>query len=1019
MLIETRLNTNFATANQSVCQGSSVTITINTEPYSRIVVYNNGDYIETVFTTNSNTSEIVLNDIQNTSVISINSIESFFNLSCNLLNSVEEITITVNPTPTIVQPANLIIFENPYDGIANFDLTTQTATIESGQNDLTINYFTNNADALTNSNPILNTSSFSGTNGQQIWVRIDKPSLICSKFISFTLIVQNSDYVYIPDNSFKTKLLSANSSNTIAKDASGNFASVDTNSNGEIEFSEALNISYLDVSQSNIADMTGLSSFTNLNYLDCRLNLVLNNLDVSNLTSLTYLNAYYAGLTSLTLTPSIVNLDISANSLNGSLDLTSFANLQTFKSGPYNGLTSLNLSGLTNLISVDCSYNSLTNLNVAGCSQLQSLICAANLISNFSGSGLTSLVNFDCKSNQIPSLDVSTSANLQSLDCGSNLIASLDVSSNPNLSFLDCNNNNLSTLDVTNCLNLQTLYFYTNTISSINLLNNTILQNLYVTETNLTSLDLSNNSFLNYVEITQNPQLTYLSLKNGGIEEGLNLSINPNLQFVCADDNEIENVILQLNIALLENVVVNSYCSFTPGGDFNSITGTTTVDGNNNGCDTSDVTMPYLGLNVSINGVSTNSSVFTNGVGIYNLYSNLPGIYQLTANLENPTYFNTTAVDIDSNTINNSTIIQNICITPNGSHPDVEVVLAPITPARPGFDATYEIVYKNKGNQTLSGTVTFNYNEVILEYVSATIAPTSQASGSIDWTYSNLQPFENRSIGLVLNVNSPVETPAVNINDVLNFTTSISPIVGDEIPSDNTFVFNQTVVGSYDPNDITCLEGDILSPSEIGNFLHYNINFENTGNFYAENVVVQELIDTSKFDITSLQILYASHAMATRINGNKVEFVFENINLAEAAGNPPVGGHGNVLFKIKSKDNLVANDFVQKTAKIFFDYNAPIETNIAQTTFQLLNNPIVEFDNSVKIAPNPTNSIVTIESEFTIESYELYDVQGRILEKSFENSTSATLDVSARQNGIYFLKTTTEKGNKIVKIVKK
>ena len=183
-------------------------------------------------------------------------------------------------------------------------------------------------------------------------------------------------------------------------------------------------------------------------------------------------------------------------------------------------------------------------------------------------------------------------------------------------------------------------------------------------------------------------------------------------------------------------------------------------------------------------------------------------------------------------------------------------------------------------------------------------------------------------------------------------------------------------------------------------------------------MVVKDAIDTSMYDINSLQMLNTSHSSFTKVTGDTVEFMFENINLAAAEGSPPVGGHGNILFKIKSKTNLVANDFVTKKAKIYFDYNAPINTNIAQTTFQLLSNNVFELDASVVVHPNPTNGILNINSDFNIKSIALYDIQGRLLQTDLENSNETILDLSTYQSGIYFVKINTEKGSKVEKIIK-
>ncbi len=230
---------------------------------------------------------------------------------------------------------------------------------------------------------------------------------------------------------------------------------------------------------------------------------------------------------------------------------------------------------------------------------------------------------------------------------------------------------------------------------------------------------------------------------------------------------------------------------------------------------------------------------------------------------------------------------------------------------------------------------TLTFDDLRTDFVSATPTVDTQLVNTLIWNFSNLQPFETRVINLTLNVNTPLEIPAVNNGDILDFIATINASVIDETPLDNEFNFNQTVVNSYDPNDKTCLEGNTITPENIGKYMHYNINFENIGTADAVNIVVKDIIDTTKFDINSLQLLYASHAVETKISGNKVEFIFKNINLPPTIQNP-IGGHGNVLFKIKTLPTLVIGDQVSNTANIFFDYNAPIQTNEARTTIATL-----------------------------------------------------------------------------------
>ena len=200
---------------------------------------------------------------------------------------------------------------------------------------------------------------------------------------------------------------------------------------------------------------------------------------------------------------------------------------------------------------------------------------------------------------------------------------------------------------------------------------------------------------------------------------------------------------------------------------------------------------------------------------------------------------------------NASPFIQNFCFTANGLKSDVEVVLLPTNPARPGFDADYKLVCRNKGNQIENGSVSLTFDDVRLDYVSSNPVYNSSASNSFTWNYTNLQPFETREIKIVFNVNSPMEIPAVNNGDVLNYTTTITTTNTDRTPTDNIFALDQTVVGSYDPNDKTCLQGTTITPTEVGNYVHYVIRFENTGTYPAENIVVKDMIDLVKFDIAT------------------------------------------------------------------------------------------------------------------------------------------------------------------------
>ena len=82
-------------------------------------------------------------------------------------------------------------------------------------------------------------------------------------FILFFLTgIANAQIVNIPDANFKAKLLEADVTNNIA----GNLK-IDTNDNGEIEVSEAVLITMLNLSNSSISNLTGIQDFINLQSL--------------------------------------------------------------------------------------------------------------------------------------------------------------------------------------------------------------------------------------------------------------------------------------------------------------------------------------------------------------------------------------------------------------------------------------------------------------------------------------------------------------------------------------------------------------------------------------------------------------------------------------------------------------------------------------------------------------------------------------------------------------------------------
>lgn len=745
--------------------------------------------------------------------------------------------LTVVPLPGIATPSAMVIAETPFDGAAVFNLSEKIPEITAGQAGSTVTFYLTEIDAQAGTNQILS-PFFNTTNPQTIYARAEN-AVGCYSITSFQLLVINSDIIFIPDANYKAALISLG---------------YDTNSDGEIQYSEGLAITSLTVPSTGISDFTGTESFTNLSSLLCPNN---------NATSFNIINS------------ALTMLDISQNEL-----------------------TSLNIGGLPNLVTLICNDNELTTLNLGNSAILDVVQCTDNIINNLDASGLTGLSSLVCENNPLLELNVKNGAN-----------------------------------------------------------------------------------------------------------ETVSLSGSGDLAFICADEFQVAT----LQLAVGSETVVSSYCSFTPGGIYNTVSGTVRFDMDNNGCDDND-NIALQNLRIDITSGSTTNTAFLNGLN-YFLY--VPGgNYTLTPQIENPSYFNVSPASVEfafSGNVN-ETHVQSFCVTANGIHPDVEVVIAPMGPARPGFDAYYAVIFKNIGNQMVSGSVGFTYEDDVLDFVSVDQPPASQTANSLLWNYADLLPFETRVIYITLNVNAPTDTPAVNLGDFLDFAAS-APVTNDDTPANNFVNFKQVVVGSYDPNEKTCIEGNVVSVSQIGEYLHYVINFENTGTYPAQNVIVKDVINTAMFDVSTLRVINTSHPVNARTNGNTAEFIFENINL-------DIGGHGNILLKIKTLPTLSEGSIASNKAEIYFDYNLPVITEFAHTAFQSLTIPENPFTNGISFYPNPVRNEVNIKSISNLKELSLYDLRGRLLLRQPASGLDALMDISQQSEGVYLLKVVSDKGVATVRLIK-
>jgi hypothetical protein len=229
-------------------------------------------------------------------------------------------------------------------------------------------------------------------------------------------------------------------------------------------------------------------------------------------------------------------------------------------------------------------------------------------------------------------------------------------------------------------------------------------------------------------------------------------------------------------------------------------------------------------------------------------------------------------------------------------------------------------------------------------------------------------------------------------------------------------VVNQTVVNSQDPNDIIVHEGASLTLARAQQeYLHYTIRFQNIGTSDAINIKVLNDLD-AKLDWSTFKLISTSHNCRVKNTNNHNEFLFENINLPGSENEPL--SHGYITYKVKPIASIAVGNVIPNSANIYFDFNAPIATNLTTTT--IVNNLGVDnfAFNDFKCFPNPVKNTLSVANSSTIDAIEITSLIGQPMISKKVNELQTEINLSALSNGIYFVKVTSQGQDKIVKIIK-
>jgi hypothetical protein len=168
-------------------------------------------------------------------------------------------------------------------------------------------------------------------------------------------------------------------------------------------------------------------------------------------------------------------------------------------------------------------------------------------------------------------------------------------------------------------------------------------------------------------------------------------------------------------------------------------------------------------------------------------------------------------------------------------------------------------------------------------------------------------------------------------------------------------------------------------------------------------------------------MISSSHTYELDRVGTELNWKFNNIQLPVSVANSTIG-KGYVTFKIKPKAGYAVGDIIPNVASIYFDYNPAIVTNTFTTEFVALLESESFETNEFIVYPNPTNSILNIQSKNnqTISEVNVYDLLGKKLTNKKVTVSTTEIDLTNYTPGLYVLEVISADNQKSIhKIVKK
>lgn len=303
-----------------------------------------------------------------------------------------------------------------------------------------------------------------------------------------------------------------------------------------------------------------------------------------------------------------------------------------------------------------------------------------------------------------------------------------------------------------------------------------------------------------------------------------------------------------------------------------------------------------------------------------------------------------------------------------------------------------DVCVSNWGNETVDGYATLELPEGSAQFAPDQIPPLDSISGNTAYfSFGELEPNEVycgqvgvlgptfEDMGIIVDVSS----------DAFGFQNGEQTAVG----MDNYGSFLN--VCAYDPNDKQVFPLGYEEPQYIApdTTLEYLVRFQNTGNFFAFNVLIRDTI-SEHLDLSTFELRAYSHSVQTTIDHEtrEVQFFFEDIMLPDSTCCEE-DSHGFVSFEIQPLPDLPHNTEINNTAHIFFDSNPAIVTNTTKNTIFICDESLAQFDAPEQVCAG--EAFTTASSMAFIDDYK-WLIDG----EPFSNDSIAEFSFDAGQYAI-------------------